>query len=1129
MMIESESDSEFCPDDALAWSERQEKAKILQQRKQSKNKLLLAAERFNTDAKMWISYAQQLNLLPETVTPEAVARFLLSTPGLNKTRVGDYLGEGPPEKYPFHNSVRDAYVELFDFQGLSLDEALRIFLEKFRLPGESQKIDRMMETFSGSYYRAQLSSSGSGESAAGPLKHEDAAFVLSFSIIMLNTDLHSSQIDVSRKMTVEEFIRNNRGINAGENLPPEYLTEIYTKIKTNQIKMQQDASDLQAASGGDVGIAPTFMQWDGILKRSQNVQGAMFTSNAKIKHMKAGIHEREMFKIIAEKLLEAIVLAFEHTSDEEVTFRIKEGLKNCAKIAIYFDLLDILNQMVTKLCRYFSTFAHALVQHELFRDQVPTLTSIKNPTILNHLPNSANSTKHRRPSFQPRLLSREEHWTCRATTALVLIFELVHEYGNYFRQAWVEVIECILVLNELDVLPASLVEMDDFVDVHGVPLTSAATSTEQLPRRSSSSDALSSSEPPQSNLSTSSPHKGQQTHHTDKLASTTNTTTNHGSSSSTLGLSRRVRERTRRRAQQRRDQSKTPSSSGSIWMSLSSLLWSDEDSRENDRSLVIRNWFRPSIEQCGLESESWLKLCKHLSPEALQELIDALVIARDPLRSTTPMMMMISDVAETPNPSVQNYVSHGSSSTQVVTMQQENAILALELMTNLMLANHHRLEAFWPTLYTYFERILQHPTTSATTTTDNHHPLQWLIERMIVQILRVSVRLFDRQTLRPMLIQSIALFTKLDRSSISLHAERMSHGFVTLLKANAMYIRREDSSEVWHVVFGIIHRLVKDEYARSHVNARELMTFLVLSRHITSVNFAAWFNIQQLFLAANPAVLERDTSPDVQQALRLLYELAIAMVNNNNPVISHSSSSSHDSAEEEGELEMINACWLTMVRQMHAFVTHSHFDISKTAWDCLHSTFISPGPLVSKDTWAVCFDEMLFRLSDQISKGGLAQVESPEDLKIRCLALLNKAFLHHVSKLTQLPHFAHLWMKLLKGLASELAETEERGEVYCHALQFLTNILMIMKKEGVLVDPQQSTNDGASNHLSELTWTILDTLCPQVRKQMDAPFEDRPSLMTEETEVTTTQTKTGLDSPEHDKRQDTTVELEFQV
>lgn len=44
-----------------------------------------------------------------------------------------------------------AYVDMFDFSGLTIVQALRNILEKFRLPGEAQKIDRIMEKFASRY------------------------------------------------------------------------------------------------------------------------------------------------------------------------------------------------------------------------------------------------------------------------------------------------------------------------------------------------------------------------------------------------------------------------------------------------------------------------------------------------------------------------------------------------------------------------------------------------------------------------------------------------------------------------------------------------------------------------------------------------------------------------------------------------------------------------------------------------------------------------------------------------------------------------------------------------------------------------------------------------------------------
>ena len=44
-----------------------------------------------------------------------------------------------------------AYVDLIDFSEKDFVTALRIFLEGFRLPGEAQKIDRLMEKFASRY------------------------------------------------------------------------------------------------------------------------------------------------------------------------------------------------------------------------------------------------------------------------------------------------------------------------------------------------------------------------------------------------------------------------------------------------------------------------------------------------------------------------------------------------------------------------------------------------------------------------------------------------------------------------------------------------------------------------------------------------------------------------------------------------------------------------------------------------------------------------------------------------------------------------------------------------------------------------------------------------------------------
>ncbi|CAJ0940767.1 unnamed protein product [Ranitomeya imitator] len=140
-------------------------------------------------------------------TPEDIAQFLYKGEGLNKTVIGDYLGE----RDDFNIQVLQAFVELHEFADLNLVQALRQFLWSFRLPGEAQKIDRMMEAFASRYCLCN----------PGVFQSTDTCYVLSFAIIMLNTSLHNP--NVRDKPSVERFISMNRGINEGGDLPEELL------------------------------------------------------------------------------------------------------------------------------------------------------------------------------------------------------------------------------------------------------------------------------------------------------------------------------------------------------------------------------------------------------------------------------------------------------------------------------------------------------------------------------------------------------------------------------------------------------------------------------------------------------------------------------------------------------------------------------------------------------------------------------------------------------------------------------------------------------------------------------------------------------------------------------------------
>lgn len=98
------------------------------------------------------------------------------------------------EKEDFALAVLDAYVKQINFEGLHIDLALRKYIQDFRLPGESQKIDRMMDKFSSVYWT---------QNPAAGFKSASATFILAFATIMLATDLHSP--NTKQKMTLPGF------------------------------------------------------------------------------------------------------------------------------------------------------------------------------------------------------------------------------------------------------------------------------------------------------------------------------------------------------------------------------------------------------------------------------------------------------------------------------------------------------------------------------------------------------------------------------------------------------------------------------------------------------------------------------------------------------------------------------------------------------------------------------------------------------------------------------------------------------------------------------------------------------------------------------------------------------------
>ena len=223
----------------------------LQRLKFHKRQLAQAARVFNRKSTTGLSMLQDCR--GTELSTLDVATFLREglVVGLAKPSVGEYLGTAgkanamvPWEGADFHAEVLTQYCALFDFESQSLLDALRMFLAAFRLPGEAQQIDRILQAFADRCSR--VCDERNGIFSQDPKKASDAAYLLSFSIIMLNTDRHNANIREDRKMSLDDFVKNNTDYGkdiSDKPFPREYLAGIYESINQEEIRTEGEGAE----------------------------------------------------------------------------------------------------------------------------------------------------------------------------------------------------------------------------------------------------------------------------------------------------------------------------------------------------------------------------------------------------------------------------------------------------------------------------------------------------------------------------------------------------------------------------------------------------------------------------------------------------------------------------------------------------------------------------------------------------------------------------------------------------------------------------------------------------------------------------------------------------------------------
>ncbi|XP_049329661.1 IQ motif and SEC7 domain-containing protein 3 isoform X2 [Astyanax mexicanus] len=183
---------------------------------------------FNVNPDKGLQFLISRGFIPDT--PIGVAHFLLQRKGLSRQMIGEFLGNS---KKPFNREVLDCVVDEMDFSGMELDEALRKFQAHIRVQGEAQKVERLIEAFSQRYCMCN-------PDVVQQFHNPDTIFILAFAIILLNTDMYSPNIKPDRKMMLEDFIRNLRGVDDGADIPRDMVVGIYERIQLRELRSNED-------------------------------------------------------------------------------------------------------------------------------------------------------------------------------------------------------------------------------------------------------------------------------------------------------------------------------------------------------------------------------------------------------------------------------------------------------------------------------------------------------------------------------------------------------------------------------------------------------------------------------------------------------------------------------------------------------------------------------------------------------------------------------------------------------------------------------------------------------------------------------------------------------------------------
>ncbi|XP_073690303.1 Golgi-specific brefeldin A-resistance guanine nucleotide exchange factor 1 isoform X1 [Garra rufa] len=572
--------------------------------KNKKKLLITGTEQFNQKPKKGIQILQEKGLLSSPIDNNEVAQWLRENPRLDKKMIGEFISD---RKNP---DLLDSFVNTFTFQGLRIDEALRLYLEAFRLPGEAPVIHRLLETFTDNWQKVN----------GNPFQLNDAGFALAYAVIMLNTDQHNHNVRKQNiPMTLEQFKKNLKGVNGGNDFDQDMLEDIYNAIKNEEIVMPDEQT----------GLVKENYVWSVLLHRGASSEGLFL-------HVPESSYDRDLFTMTWGPTIAALSYVFDKSLDDNIIQKAIAGFRKCAMISAHYGFSDVFDNLIISLCKF---------------------TTLSSESVEN-LPTVFGSNR-------------------KAQVAAKTVFSLAHRHGDILREGWKNIMDSMLQLFRAELLPKSMVEVEDFVD----PNEKISLQREETP-------------------------------------------SNRGESAVLSFVS---------------------------WLTLSEQSGLRGPSTENQEA---KQAALLCIKHC--DPEKLITESKFLQLESLQELMKALI-------SVTP---------------------------DEETYDEEDAAFCLEMLLRIILENRDRVSCVWQTVRDHLYQLCVHASESC-----------FLVERAVVGLLRLAIRLLRREDIGSQVLLSLRLLLMMKGHVLSRVSREVAYGLHELLKTNAANVHSADD---WYTLFSLL-------------------------------------------------------------------------------------------------------------------------------------------------------------------------------------------------------------------------------------------------------------------------------------------------------------------------------------